>query len=368
MATQLTKADVERLLTNPAPDERAKVAGKIGLDLDSTALTDSELSLAQDIIRILAQDVAVVVRESLALSIRKAQRVPPDVAKKLAHDVEQVALPILQDSTLLSEQDLVEIIRQGSEQKQVAVAKRAVVSESVSAALVEKGSEKVVTTLVANEGAMIAEQSYEKALDKFSAKPEFQEAIVTRKKLPPTVAEKLVNVVSNRLKDYLVSHHELSPQTAADLIMQSRERATIGLVTQASDHDLEKLIQQLIKNERLTPSLIMRALCMGDVGFFEVAMAELSQVPLINARILIHDAGALGLRSLYQKSGLPMAFFGVVRTALAVVHETGFDGGTRDLERYRQRVLERILTHCDDLEPDDANYLLDKLADLMQAA
>jgi len=48
-----------------------------------------------------------------------------------------------------------------------------------------------------------------------------------------------------------------------------------------------------------------------------------------------------------------------------VVAETGFDGNPRDLERFRGRVISRVLTCVSCLDPDDADYLLDKLGDVL---
>ncbi|MGB4101894.1 MAG: DUF2336 domain-containing protein [Alphaproteobacteria bacterium] len=365
MMGQLTQADVARLLSNPAPDARAEVAGKLGVELDNPRLSDKEVELAQDIIRVLAKDVAVSVRESLALSLRKAQRLPHDVAVQLAKDVEQVALPVLEDCLILTDNDLLNIIGMGSEAKQNAIAKRPEVSTTLSAALVDTGNENVVATLVGNPRAQISDQSLNQVVDLFPNSTLVQEPLVKREKLPVTVAERLVTHVSEKLREYLVTHHELSPSLAADMVLQSRERATINLVSNSSETDVEKLVVQLYRNKRLTPSLVLRALCMGDVAFFEASIAVMSNVPLVNARILIHDAGRLGLKSLYDKSGMPPRLLSAVRVALDVVRETELDGEERDMERYRARVIERILTQFEDMQQEDIDYLLDKLGDVM---
>jgi uncharacterized protein (DUF2336 family) len=365
MMGQLTQADVARLLSNPAPEVRAEVAAKLGAEVDNPRMTEKELELAQDIIRVLAKDVAVSVRESLSLSLRKAQRLPHDVALQLAKDVESVSLPVLEDCLLLSDSDLMAIIGTGSDAKQTAIAKRPEVSAVLSEALVDKGSENVVATLVSNPRAQLSDQSLNKVVDRFPTSALVQEPLVKREQLPVTVAERLVNQVSEKLKDYLVTHHELSPTLAADMILQSRERATVNLVSQSSEADVEKLVVQLYRNKRLTPSLVLRALCMGDVAFFEAAVAVMANVPLVNARILIHDAGRLGLKSLYDKSGLPPRLLPAVRVALDVVRETELDGGERDIERYRARVIERILTQFEDMQSEDIEYLIDKLGDVM---
>ena len=73
--------------------------------------------------------------------------------------------------------------------------------------------------------------------------------MVHRASLPVTVAERLVVLVSEELRDYLLSHHALPPAVAADLVLQSRERSIIGLSARASRHELELLIRQMQRHQ-----------------------------------------------------------------------------------------------------------------------
>lgn len=368
MASTLTHDDVARLMAEPSPETRAEVAAKLAAEIDSPQLTESELNLAQDIVRLMAKDVEVAVRKSLSESLRKATRLPHDVAMRLASDVEEVALPVLTESPVLTDKDLVTVVQAGSPGKQEAIAARPNVSEQVSAVLVAQGGEQAVAKLMSNASARISDTSFTKAVDRFPESKSVQENMVKRPALPVVVAERLVTVVSEQLKDYLVSHHELSPAVAADLVLQSRERNIISLSSGSTEQDVEKLVAQMHANKRLTPSIVLRALCMGDMPFFEAAMAVLAGIPVTNARILIHDGGALGLKSLYQKSGMPPRLMPAVRVAIDVVNETPMDGGENDRERMRARVIERILTQYEDLRAEDVDYLLNKLGDVLTTA
>ena len=155
---------------------------------------------------------------------------------------------------------------------------------------------------------------------------------------------------------------------ATDIILKSRERATISLSSDSGVDDVMALVRQLSDHGRLTSSIILRALCMGDITFFECAMAHLSGVTLDNARRLIHDRGPLGLRAVFDKAKLPPAQFVAVRAALDVSRETQMDGGDNDRERYARRMIERIMTQYDDLgvefESSDLEYLLTKMDEL----
>jgi uncharacterized protein (DUF2336 family) len=366
---ELTKEDVARLLADPSPVARADVAAKIGEQLSSDELAEKELTLAQDIIRHMAHDLAVQVRMSLAVSVKKAKNLPHDVAMRLARDVEQVSLPVLEFSTILTEEDLLEIVGTQSPEKQEAIARRETVSERVSGAIVEQGGEKAVQTLLGNRGAQISDASIEKAATKFPESTGIQEKLVKREHLPLAVAERLVGKVSDALKEYLIANHQLPTAVVSEMVIQSREQATAALLgTNKNAADIEELVYQLKKNNRLTASLIIRALCVGDIPFFEASMSALGGVPINNARVLIHDAGKLGLKSLYDKTHLPQGMYAIIRVALEVVKEMQLDGGDHDRDRYRARVIERILTQYEDFSQDDLNYLLDKLGDLVDKA
>lgn len=368
LTSSLTHADVAKLLAEPSPQVRAEVAGKLAVEIDSPRLNEQELSIAQEIVRAMARDVEVSVRQALAQSLRQATRLPHDVAVRLANDVEKVALPILTHSQVLNDDDLAILVQSGAASKQEAIAGRTHVSEKVSEALIASAGEKAVATLIANTGAKISETSLNKVVDRFSDSETIKENLVKRPVLPVTVTERLVTLVSESLKDYLATHHDLPPAMAADIIMQSREKTVINLSGASSEQELGKLVAQMHQNKRLTPSLILRALCMGDIAFFETAMALMANVPLVNARILIHEGGRLGLKSLYEKAGMPPRLLPAVRVAIDVVHETPMDGGDNDRERYKARVIERVLTQYEDFGNDDLDYLLNKLGDVLNIA
>ena len=205
-------------------------------------------------------------------------------------------------------------------------------------------------------------------VDDFGDNEDFGNALALRPKLPVTIAERLVTLVSENMRVELAKRHELGNNLAADLILQIRERAIIGLSEEGDEGDLELLIKQLHENGRLTPTIILRALCLGDLEFFEVAIAELSGVPIGNVRILIHDSGHLGLSAVFKQAGLPANYFPAARAAIDVAAETEYDGGENDRQRYSRRMIERILTQYEHygitFQSSDIEYLLTKMEEL----
>lgn len=365
---KLSRQDVDKLLTERSIEARVETAAKLAEQFDSDELSPTERRLAADILRLMAHDAEIRVRQSLALHLKESPALPHDLAVHLAQDVDTVALPILQYSHALTDDDLIRIVRSKEIVKQIAISRRSSVSTSVSEALVESGTPEVVASLVSNEGADISEDSLQAIVDAFGEKAEVQGSLVNRNNLPVTVAERLVTMVSDQWREHLVSRYRLSGNLAAEITRQSRERATITLSAGADREDVEGLVRHLNGHHRLTPSIMLRAVCMGDTTFFEAGLAELSGIPLVNAQILIHDSGELGFKAIFEKSRLPDALFAAFRCALDVAEENVFDGGEQDRERYCRRMIERILTqyekHGVTFDSTDLEYLLAKLDQL----
>lgn len=364
----LSKEDVIKLLDDPSGDRRAETAAKIASSFDHGDLSDDEMALAEDIFRIMVKDAEILVRQALAQNLKESPNIPHEVAVTLASDVEQVALPILQFSEILTDEDLTDIITSDSADKLMAIASRSTVSEVVSDALVDSHNESVVTRLVENEGAEISEKSLQTVVDNHGGSESVQGAMINRSVLPVTVTERLVTLVSDNMREQLLSRKDLAAEVTEDLFLQSRERAIIGLSSDSSDSDVASLVQQLKDNGRLTPSIILRAACMGNMRFFEASMASLIGISANNTRKLIYDSGDLGLKGLFERAALPKNYFLAIRAAIDVEKETEYDGGENDKERFARRMIERILTQFGDLgvemESDDLEYLLAKMNEL----
>jgi uncharacterized protein (DUF2336 family) len=362
---KLTAEDVARLLRDPSGAVRADTARKLAMQYETPDLSESERGLAEDIFRLMLRDAEVRVRESLAMNLKGNPQVPHDVALVLVQDVDSVALPVIESSQVLTAEDLMEIVRGHDQDRQKAVARRDGLQDEVASSLIQEGSAEVAATLAANAGAQMTEKTILSMVDRFGDDPRVQDPLVHRAQLPVTVSERLVHRVSEALKDHLLKNHELPADVAADLVMQSRERAVITLSSESDEDEVERLVRQMDQHDRLTPSIILRSACMGDMKFFEYALAVRADVPVINTRQLIHDSGPLGLKGIVEKASLPAALYPALRAAVEVAHETDYDCGDNDMERYQRRMLERILTQYGDLgvdfEGNDLEYLLAKM-------
>lgn len=360
-STSLSSADVARLLQDPNTENKAVAITKVAATYSATGISDKEREIAESIFRHLLKDAAVRVRSALAESLKDNPDVPHDVAATLARDVDEVAVPMLMSSEVLTDEDLMEIVRIQSPEAQKAVASRGSISKNLADVLVGNGDEKVIAILVGNEGAQIADATFTKVLDKFGESEAVQTPLAHRSVLPIAVSERLVTLVSAQLRDHIMTHHEVSAAMASDLLLETREKATISLLADGSQVSAQVLVDQLFDNGRLTHSLVLRALVMGDTMFFELALAKMVGIPVMNAYQLIHDKGQKGLGRLLEAANFPVQALAMARAAFDVADEMVRTGGD-DRDMFKQLMIERVLTAVeDDVDTENLDYLIGKL-------
>lgn len=363
----LSEQEIAALLTDVSDSETA--IGKLGTRFAQHSLTAVERQAAEQIMRAMLEGAEVKVRKMLADTLKDSAFLPHDIAVSLANDIEQIALPVLQFSSVLTDADLIEIVRSGNHGKQVAIAGRPVISTEVAGELIQTDNSLAVARLVANPGAALNDDLIEQAATRFSFDPRVTDSLNSRPNLPLSIAEQLITYSLDSLRALIARRADLSDAAVNQLVLRMREQMTLDMrspyfpAAEAVD-----LVKHLHAAKRLTPSLLLRAVCVGDIGMLEAGLAELTRVPVHNVRVLMHDSGPLGFKTLYERSGLPASYFPAFNVALQVSREVELNGLDHDLERYRRTTIERILTQFEAIGAEDLDYLLIRLDDPIPTA
>jgi hypothetical protein len=123
---------------------------------------DDQVAQYDEVLCQLAELVEVEARIHVAKLLAPLDRAPGTVVLKLANDAIEVAQPLLEFSTVLSDDDLIDIISNQSEDHRVAIAGRASVNERVGEAIVDHGETASVKRLVRNANAEFDRATLEK--------------------------------------------------------------------------------------------------------------------------------------------------------------------------------------------------------------
>ena len=160
--------------------------------------------------------------------------------------------------------------------------RRATVSPVISHALVEKGNDAVVTSLLKNERAEIAPATYDAVVRRAEASPVLQAPLVRRSTVPIELLNGLYMKVEGDLRKEIVAKFEaVSPDELEKAFQRSRDR--VSNVYKQMPDDFEPSNQRINQMERrggLTPPILISLLREGRDSrtAFKLAFARLTDV------------------------------------------------------------------------------------------
>lgn len=358
---RLTQEDVRRLMEEPSLETKIAVIGKVSRHYDPGILSDSEMQIAEQIIRLLVQDSVIRVRRAISESLQENPHIPRDIALTLANDLESVATPMLSMSSVLRDNDLIDLIHQSDELwRYLAIAQRKNLSENVSGSLVNTQLNEVLRTVLENPTAHISEVSFHQIAERAKEDGTLVDAMLSRGSLPLAAVERLTQYVSeDMLRQLREKCRSLDEEQLDAGTRQAQEFTTLELLGRPADRaQTIRLVEQLYEDGRLTASLIINALCQGNLDFFEVSLARLANIPVENAHLLVADKGRLGFRALYNKTQLPGTMYKAVRLLLDSVRLTLGDGVKPGTGHFSNFVVRRMIEMAEKEHVENLPYVL----------
>ncbi len=354
--------DIETLVAHPDCEVRAIQAMKICRKVRTLKLSPREERVVEKIFTLMSQDAAAMVRRALAVTLKNSPNLPHKIAKKLIHDIDSIAVPILEHSPVLTDEDLREILRSKAAAKMLAITKRPRLTGDLVKAVLRYGDSHIVASVAANDGAEIGPKLGAHMLELYQNDDLIKESFIARRELPPLVLEKLMSLVSSNAAKRLVEKHKLPVGEAVDLANRARERAQATLVGQKWMKDqLPDLVRRLHREGRLTNGLIVRAAACGQMHFTALALAARAEIGYRKAVLMLHDSGPLGLTTLGQQAGLGQGDFVLLRAAVEIFHDLERSGQIRRRSEFKKLMLERVSSLPLPFSDADQDYFLEKL-------
>jgi uncharacterized protein (DUF2336 family) len=321
-------------------------------------LSPDDRAAAEGAMIMLLDDPSPLVRRALAEALADHAEAPQSLILALASDKPDIAAIVLARSPLLLDADLVDGVGGGDSLIQSAIARRNALPCAVAAAIAEVGSPESCLILIENSEAVIAPFSIERVIARFGHLAAVREALLSRDDLPAASRQILVVKLSETLAGFVSGRQWLEESRAKRVAKEACEKATVTLAATTPEPEVAPLVHHLRESGQLTPGLVLRALLSGNVLLFEESLAELASLPLSRVAGLVHDRSGRGLRALFEKAGFPVSTYPAARAALDAMHESGFLGEPGGAARLKRRMVERVLTRCEQQRSAETEPLL----------
>jgi uncharacterized protein (DUF2336 family) len=198
----------------------------------SRRYSSEQISLFDDVLQQLATEVEGKARAKLAHRLARMDTAPPQLMRVLAFDnAIDVAGPVLANSPLLSDDDLVENAATKSQKHLYAISQRLKLSESVTDVLVKRGNRRVVRTVAGNPGARFSLAGYGKLTARARYDRKLTLTVGQRSDIPRQYFLKLLENASASVRAKLEA---ANPQAAAAI------RNAIDEVAITMQHEVRK--------------------------------------------------------------------------------------------------------------------------------
>ncbi len=305
-----------QLAVNPQGTSREEIYLAVAslYRIQGTGLNERERALMHEILRRLTRDVEMAIRIALAERLADDTTAPHDLILLLADDKIEVARPLLLRSPLLTDADFLKLLTEASEAHQEAVAARDHIGEPVTEALAKSDTETVLVALVRNATAKISSFAFETLVEKSRRIASLQEPLTQRSDLPPVLATRMCEWVSDALKTFIVQNYTIAPErlstamTEAETVVKNEPAPPRTPPAESA----QKLIDKLAIGGQLKAGFLLRVLHQGQHDLFDLALAKMVNLPLAELRAKFYDGGPRAVALACRGVGIDRCVFNTV--------------------------------------------------------
>ncbi len=149
------------------------------------------------------------------------------------------------------------------------------------------------------------DDEFPEAVDRHRKDASIRAALLERIDLPITLRQALIEGLSEALRDLVTGREWLGEERAERVLRDARDRAVVDLTLTSDIGRLRALVEQLAVDGRLTPMLIIRAVCLGNPRFLDVSLSVLAEMPTHRVISLLYDRRGTGVTAVCRRAGLP---------------------------------------------------------------
>ncbi len=325
--------------------------------LPSSRVNTFERSMTADLLVEMLREASPADRQRVARRLCQLVEVPNNLLRLLLTDDLDVAKPLLEDSTALSDADLIAVVISTTAEHRKLVARRRDVSEIVSEALLERNELRVIEMLLKNTTAKLSQPAMDSVVAASRDEPALTSLVLRRPELRPSQAYVMFwwcDADGRRtiLQRFAVSR-EVLQDAAGDVFAVAAAEGWQDAPARKALQFIERRQRNRAAIEKSPYDSLEDAVREAQSGLSRELAEEISYLsgikPMTGAKIF-SDAGGEAIAILCKATGLPKA---AVRAIWRGLRRPETDGQGRFLP-----ALERVMLTYDCIAVDRAQTVL----------
>lgn len=304
---------------------RTGLAGKIEAilpDLSNDEMDAVKLA-THEVIKHLAHDQATRVRRILSETLKDIAHAPSDVILRLARDVELVVCaPVLENSPVLTDEDIVNIITSGPVKGALsAISRRRNVSENVTDAISNTDDVDAIAEMLGNTSAQIREDTLDSLIDRAEGIEPWHSPLVKRPKLSRSAVLRLAEFVAENMLEALKRRPDVDEDTAEAVREEFSRRIEAAERSRTRDEGGPpgERAKTLFSKGQLDDEAVHEAAQAGEVEFVKAALVLKAKIKLACVNNIFELVSVKGIVAVCWKAELSMTTAVVIQKRIAKV-------------------------------------------------
>lgn len=277
--------EIVGLARSKSPADRERLLSSV-VELCSRQPDDCRSPAVQDLLcEVFMGLVAQAEREirlRLAERLCTAEWAPSPLISVLALDDIEIARPIIANSPVLKDHDLIRLLVEATLEHQIEVARRPGIGPSVVNAILDQNQPAVLIALAGNDTADVSPLAMQRLVAASQRIAGLRGSLAQHPRLTADLAQALYRWVGEALRESIAGRFKIDPELLrASMEEAVSEAATSGPAPESPSSDFQRelverrLVDKLNAADQLRPAYLLRSLREGRLLRFEAALSAL---------------------------------------------------------------------------------------------
>jgi uncharacterized protein (DUF2336 family) len=357
--TGLDVTVLEAVLACGQSEARMALGRQLASLMGDTTTSAVEREQVLPVLLKLATDTDRKVREVLADELATVENLHQDMIFAMIADEDDIALPFLSATPALNGWHMQAILRVGDDARQRTIARRSDIGAEAVSFIVRAGSAAAAAALLLNEKVKLRGQDLQQLYQRLGNVPDVVERLLARADLPLDIRILQARRAAVRMRQMMAERGWMPANDATDMVADAEDGAVLQVLKEATPADRNAGVQFLAAQNMLTPSLIMRAACLGETEVLAAALGHLSGQTQERVLMVLLTKGGMGVRANLNRSMLPAGCHAIIMAACDVAASAREEDVRLDADNFGRRLLEELMLQFGTLGAREQAKLMD---------
>lgn len=322
-------------------------------DLMTIKLSQKESELITDVLIALMKQAEKELKLALSERLSSMENAPLRMILSIANDEIDIAEPVLRNSPILHDLDLLYILQVKGVPHGRAIAQREGLSGEVIDMLAGTRDFEVAVNLCENDGINLTSRAFEIIAEMSREYTELEKPLLTREDLPQDIAGQLYQFVSDELKVMLQQRFGIGAEPIV-IALQDITMELIATRTQQEYHEVDTLkayAHTMQRRGELKLPGIVAALRRGQLTTFLAQFSVFTGLPTDTVKAMMRQESGKGLALACRALDMPKADF----VSFYLLTDR-FRSPTKRVINHTE--LSRVMLMYDEIDPEEARRIL----------